>query len=433
MLFDRENYTEEKLHGADKEIKFRAYRGVPYVKSPKAPELQVMNIFIPYAYIEGGCINSYRAKTAPIFFPNAIGGYSETMPCEPLVRENGSFNTEAAALEHGYVVISAGARGRQTRRQDRYVGKAPAFIVDMKAAVRFIRSIADKICGDTDKIISNGTSAGGGTSALLGTSGNSPEFLPYLEEIGAENTSDKVFAASCYCPITNLENADSAYEWQYGHLSERFWWDGHTVCTEEQMEYSERLKPRFAEYVNALKPNGMTIEALTEFIKSKIIESAETADSVPRESGISLEDGTIDLEKYSTFITRMKPPGAFDNPEMGTIENELFGTEDINKRHFTEFAFEKDSAGGALAEKETVRMVNALNFTENEGCAQHFRVRHGAADRDTSFAISAILAQKLIENGKNVDYFLPWGIPHSGDYDLPELFAWIDCICKNTL
>lgn len=25
--------------------------------------------------------------------------------------------------------------------------------------------------------------------------------------------------------------------------------------------------------------------------------------------------------------------------------------------------------------------------------------------------------------GKNVDYALPWGVPHSGDYDLVELFV----------
>ncbi|MCR2018515.1 hypothetical protein NSB04_01975 [Blautia pseudococcoides] len=24
----------------------------------------------------------------------------------------------------------------------------------------------------------------------------------------------------------------------------------------------------------------------------------------------------------------------------------------------------------------------------------------------------------------------PWGIPHAGDYDFDELFAWIDGICK---
>ena len=29
-----------------------------------------------------------------------------------------------------------------------------------------------------------------------------------------------------------------------------------------------------------------------------------------------------------------------------------------------------------------------------------------------------------------VDYFLPWGVAHAGDYDAEELFAWIEKICK---
>ncbi|MFM2342002.1 MAG: hypothetical protein RLZZ592_1655, partial [Pseudomonadota bacterium] len=30
------------------------------------------------------------------------------------------------------------------------------------------------------------------------------------------------------------------------------------------------------------------------------------------------------------------------------------------------------------------------------------------------------------QNGIDVDLALPWDRPHSGDYDLDELFAWID-------
>ena len=31
---------------------------------------------------------------------------------------------------------------------------------------------------------------------------------------------------------------------------------------------------------------------------------------------------------------------------------------------------------------------------------------------------------------KAVDFKVPWGYGHDGDYDLPELFAWTDRICK---
>lgn len=60
--------------------------------------------------------------------------------------------------------------------------------------------------------------------------------------------------------------------------------------------------------------------------------------------------------------------------------------------------------------------------------AQYWRIRHGAKDRDTSLAIPIILALKLRQAGKQVDLALPWGVPHSGDYDLDELFAWVDSL-----
>ena len=68
--------------------------------------------------------------------------------------------------------------------------------------------------------------------------------------------------------------------------------------------------------------------------------------------------------------------------------------------------------------------VNMIDTTKN------WRIRHGAFDRDTSIAIPVILATMLKNKGYEVDFSLPWGLPHSGDYDLEELFAWIDKLAK---
>ena len=35
-------------------------------------------------------------------------------------------------------------------------------------------------------------------------------------------------------------------------------------------------------------------------------------------------------------------------------------------------------------------------------------------------------------NHKTVDFFMPWNQGHGGDYDLNELFDWIDSISKET-
>lgn len=50
--------------------------------------------------------------------------------------------------------------------------------------------------------------------------------------------------------------------------------------------------------------------------------------------------------------------------------------------------------------------------------AKYWRIRHGSFDRDTSLAIPVILATMLENNGCDVDFHLPWGLPHSGDYDI---------------
>jgi len=77
-------------------------------------------------------------------------------------------------------------------------------------------------------------------------------------------------------------------------------------------------------------------------------------------------------------------------------------------------------------------MMNPMNYIGAKGAktAKYWRVRHGAKDKDTGFAIPVLLATALKNKGFNIDFALPWDRPHSGDYDLEELFNWMDGICK---
>jgi hypothetical protein len=86
------------------------------------------------------------------------------------------------------------------------------------------------------------------------------------------------------------------------------------------------------------------------------------------------------------------------------------------------------AANAGAAEKSVIRMMNPMSYLGTKGTqtATHWRIRHGTLDRDTSLAIPVILATKLSNLGLDVDLALPWNTPHSGDYDLDELFAWID-------
>lgn len=42
----------------------------------------------------------------------------------------------------------------------------------------------------------------------------------------------------------------------------------------------------------------------------------------------------------------------------------------------------------------------------------------------------SVFATKLANNRRSVDVALPWGVTHSGDYDLGELFDWMARIAK---
>ena len=489
-----QNYTEESKTVNGQMVKYRAYRNIVYVSHPKNKAAQSMNIFIPAAYFDNGKINDYTKKTAPIFMPNGVGGYMPGEAGEPQEKDfhgDGS-NAILTALSKGYVVAAPAIRGRTTLGADgkTYVGKAPALIVDYKAAVRYLRHNKNRLpAGDTEKIISNGTSAGGALSALLGATGNAKEYEPYLKEIGAAEERDDIFASSDYCPITNLEHADMAYEWMFNGVNTYYMamWQlqdlanrgmnvpgGQTgkpglppkapdanaannptaskqevQMTKEEIAISKVLKDAFPAYVNSLQLKDEQGNLLTlgkdghgsfrDYIKGKYMQSAQDARSrgldVSSASWVKVKNGKVvdvDLDAYPAAATRMKAAPAFDKLNLSSAENDEFGSENNTPKHFSAISKQYESKTGEMADSETIKLMNPMNFIGNGKAvtAKHFRIRHGAIDRDTALAIPAILALKLQNSGVDVNFYSPWNRGHAGDYDLPELFNWIDSICK---
>lgn len=464
LIFDPENYKAETMELDGNRLVYRAYEDLSYAAKPVAPQYQKMNIFVPEAYFEGGSIHGYTRDTAPVFLPNTVGGYMPGKPARPERDFTGKPNAVFMALLHGYVVAAPGARGRGLRDKDGLLtGCAPACIVDLKAAVRYLKYHAGRIPGNMSRIISNGTSAGGALSSLLGVTGNHPDYESCLAEIGAAPAGDDIFAASCYCPITNLDHADMAYEWEFGGLDEyhrmNFERDEATgevkmtpdtgLMTPEQIALSRELKEMFPAYLNSLQlkeEDGCPLMlnkdgegTFQEYIKRQVIASIEKA----LESGGDLSEygwinsrerkvRDIDFQEYIAYRTRMKTTPAFDDITLKTPENELFGDAHTASRHFTQFSLSHSSAAGKMAEEDQIKRMNPMNYIGDEKCsmASYFRIRHGASDRDTSLAVSAMLTAALRAHGAEVDYHLPWGLAHAGDYDLPELFHWIDDICQ---
>ncbi|MBU4539959.1 subtype B tannase [Acetobacterium malicum] len=464
LEFNANNYTIKTLSLATQTIMYRAYEKIVYVKKPVDINYQIMNIYVLEAYYNGKTINGYTTETAPIFFENAVYGYLPAKPASPdqtyipdEYRDDITYqstndlsqNSLAVALSKGYVVVTPGVRGRTTQDESgKYTGKAPACIVDLKAVVRYLRYNAVIVPGNVEKIIANGISAGGALSSLLGATGNSKDYEPYLRSLGAADARDDIFAASCYCPITNLDNADLAYEWLFYGISNYTGTTGQGKMTADQIRVSEKLKVMFPAYVNSLglkndSGTELTLDAdgngnFKDYVKCFIISSAQKA----MDSGTDLSTlpwliitgeqiTDIDFGKFIEYATRMKPTAAFDGLDLSNDENDLFGTANVKAQHFSQFAWENSTSDASLADPSIVKMMNPMNYivAEETSIAKHWRIRHGTVDRDTALAIPIILATMLQNKGIDVDFELSWDKGHDGDYDLDDLFDWIVSIC----
>lgn len=285
--------------------------------------------------------------------------------------------------------------------------------------------------------------------------GNNPDYEPYLKALGAAKGTDDIFAVSAYCPIINLDNADMAYEWQFNGINSYKKWarppapQTAAELNDAQIKVSKQLKELFPAYLNSLKLKEIKGNLLTlntegdgnfkELVKSHIIASAQKAlDNKTDMSAfnfLTIADGKvtqIDFDAYIKYMERMKTPPAFDGLDNASFENSLFGNASTDMQHFTDFSTKNTTVEAKMADALVIKMMNPMYYIgqANTTTSKNWRIRHGAKDKDTGFAIPVIFATYLQNKGYKVDFALPWEAPHSGDYDLNELFEWIDGVCK---
>ena len=460
-------------------VNYTAYEGMFFVTNVEDSAYQTINVYVP----EGA------TQQTPIFLRTYVGGYMASKAQQPKASD-----AAGRALQEGYVVAIPGSRGRNSsitaiktdkkagvkKGQTIYTGRAPAAILDLKAAIRYLRHFDKEMLGDAERIITDGTSAGGAMSSLMGATGNNPAYEPMLRAMGAADERDDVFASVCFCPITDLDHADMAYEWLYNGT------DSRQQGNADVLAVSDELKAQFPAYLENLHmktPDGtlLTVDNYLDYIKSEIIRSAQIAknagadipdsigfvfskedmggmppinggmtggmnkpqgDSPPMmrggRGGFGNKAGDyivdLDMAKYLNYVVSTQPlktAPAFDTKgvagQNASGENEEFGDAHGSSVNFTEYGCMKNGTQLSDAIRENARLLNPMNFIDDEetDVAPYWYIRHGSRDRDTSFPIPLNLALKLQNAGKDVNFLLAWNRPHSGDYALDELFQWI--------
>ncbi|PHP51872.1 subtype A tannase [Actinomyces ruminis] len=238
--------------------------GLSYVASPQDTSYETLGVFVPGAYLSAtdngdgtftaevasdGAVGGWTAATAPIVLPVNTPGYAAQQPPSEY-----SYDTVSAYMEAGFIYVQAGLRGKDSTT-DAAPGNAPWGVTDLKAAVRYLRYNSAALPGDPEQMYVFGHSGGGAQSAVMGASGDSALYTPYLEALGAATTdtdgaalSDAIAGAMCWCPITSLDAANAAYEWNMGQFATT---DTRAEGTWTQA-YSQDLAAAYAGYLNGL-------------------------------------------------------------------------------------------------------------------------------------------------------------------------------------
>ncbi|MFR9771705.1 subtype B tannase [Nocardia sp. SC052] len=445
LAFDPDEFTVRKKTVAtferDKNVTYRFYDSVVYVAKPVNKTYQSLNVSVPVE-IDG---NTVDASKAPILLSNSIGGYLSSAAEGGKPDDGGDRDrNRELALAAGYVVVEPGARGRDLVAPDgTYYGVAPAAIVDLKAAVRYLRHNSGRVPGNTDRIVATGVSAGGALSALLAASADNRMYDRYLAELGAADASDAVFAAASYCPVTDLDHADMAYEWNWGANPLR---SGELDATA-----SRELSTAFVDYQASLELQGadgfgpITADNYGNYLVRTYLEPAATRyltalQDSERSSYLAANtwitwSGDRAEFTWPNFLAhvgeRKKGVPAFDAFDLSSPENNLFGAGTVKARHFTPFSLRRATGDpGAQLDSdlpEKISMMNPMFFLRqrNSARAKHWWIRVGTKDTDASLTIVGNLAASLANLGDQVDAAMYWDAGHGSNEDAADFVAWI--------
>ena len=397
LEFNTSNWDFDSTNGVYYQI------GLKYCTNIVNIDYQTMAIYVPKEFLscnengdkykcdinKSGKKGWFSASNAPIVFPVETPGYSAMK-----APTSYKYETVSAYVTKGIIFAYAGCRGRYEGGETFPAG-APWGVTDLKTAIRYLRYNKNFIPGDTGKIYTFGFSGGGAQSCLMGVTGNSELYTKYLENNGAamedsegNKIKDNVKGSQCWCPITNLDTADEAYEWNMGQY--------YNTDTRAEGKFTEVLSKdlagEYVKYVNDIKlkdPKGNEL-TLTEtnsgtyydYLKSIIEESLNNffSDTTfpwtrkdekpgPRPENLEEERTFNTISEYISFLnsenewvkydstknkyiitnigdfvknckSASKKVGAFDYLNRNQAENQVFGISGTNySKHFDKIMY----------------------------------------------------------------------------------------------
>ena len=415
--FDNSNWNFDSTNGVYYQM------GIVYCTKAVNTDYQSMAIYIPKEYLTcsetqtsgkyncekktSGKKGNYTTSNAPIVIPVETPGYAAMK-----AQTEYKYNTISKYIENGIIFVYAGCRGRYEGNEN-YISGAPWAITDLKSAIRYLRYNKNILPGNMDKIYTFGMSGEGAQSCLMGVTGNSELYKKYLEENGAamkdsngKDLKDNVKGSQCWCPITNLDTADAAYEWNIGQY--------YTTDTRADGTFtkllSDDLTSEFVKYINAIelkdpKGNKLSLTNTNEgsyydYIKKILEESLnnflsdttfpwtrQSQDEFPRGLGRRLDDDETTYNTVNDYINYLnsdnnwviydsstnkatitnigdfvkkcksasKNVNAFDDLNRNQGENKVFGTNPEQgeyTKHFDQIAYDLlNSNKGKYSEK----------------------------------------------------------------------------------
>lgn len=188
--------------------------GIPYCEAPLNAAYETLAIFVPGHYMSAldngdgtyvckvnpvGPTGNFTGTTAPFVMPVNTPDYVAMAPLKDYTSAVAPFTNA------GFIYVHAGCRGSENGE--------PVGVTDLKAAIRFIRYSAENIPGDLKRFFTFDISDSDAQNIILGASGDSILYDPYLSNIGAVMTeSDAILGAMCWNPITSCGLADEAYD-----------------------------------------------------------------------------------------------------------------------------------------------------------------------------------------------------------------------------